>query len=106
MVLTLRDAQGCARATVLPQDCTPFSFEQCCRVCGYSPERLRDGLAALLPAIGLAETLREITRASAETAQVHARANSEPAAPAATIAAPQTPQTPQTPLATPAGASA
>jgi hypothetical protein len=62
MVLTLPDTHGRQRATVLPQQCTPFSFEQCCRVCGYSPQRLRDGLAALLPAIGLAELHAQITR--------------------------------------------
>ena len=64
MVLTLPGAEGRPRSAVLPQQCTPFSFEQCCRVCGYSPQRLRDGLAALLPAIGLADTLAQITRAS------------------------------------------
>lgn len=65
MVLMLPDPQGRLRAAVLPQDCTPFSFEQCCRICGYSPQRLRDGLAALLHAVGMADTLREITGVSA-----------------------------------------
>lgn len=74
MVLTVRDTQGRERATVLPQQCTPFSFEQCCRVCGYSPQRLRDGLSSLLPAIGLAETLSQITRESTDaTAQAGIR---------------------------------
>lgn len=65
MVLMLPDPQGRLRAAVLPQDCTPFSFEQCCRICGYSPQRLRDGLAALLHAIGMADTLHEIAEEAA-----------------------------------------
>lgn len=84
MVLTVPDAQGRPRSSVLPQPCTPFSFEQCCHICGYSPQRLRDGLAALLPAIGLADMLAQLTRESSQTlAQAAVRSDARAPLPAA-----------------------
>lgn len=64
MVLMLPDPQGRLRAAVLPQDCTPFSFEQCCRICGYSSERLMDGLKPVLSAMGLGNVFNEIANGS------------------------------------------
>ena len=45
---------------VLPQHLTPFSFERCCRICGYSHERLKDGLKPILSVMGLGNILSEI----------------------------------------------
>lgn len=46
---------------VLPQYATPFSFEQCCRICGYSSERVMDGLVPILEEIGLGQICKEIS---------------------------------------------
>lgn len=37
----------------LPQELTPFSFELCCRICGYRSEHLMDGLRPILKEMGL-----------------------------------------------------
>jgi hypothetical protein len=60
MVAVLRDARGQTFEAVLPQSITPFSFVQCCRICGYSAERLRDGLMPLLRERGLGNVFNEI----------------------------------------------
>lgn len=60
MVAVLRDEQMQPVEVVLPQSATPFSFEQCCRICGYSPERLQDGLVPVLKEIGLGNVFKEI----------------------------------------------
>lgn len=60
MVATLRDKAGRPVEVVLPQSLTPFSFEQCCRICGYSSERLMDGLRPVLSAMGLGNVFNEI----------------------------------------------
>jgi len=60
MVATLRDKAGHPVEVVLPQSLTPFSFEQCCRICGYSSERLMDGLRPVLSAMGLGNVFNEI----------------------------------------------
>lgn len=44
----------------LPQNLTPFSFELCCRICGYSAERMQDGLMPILRAMGLGNVFNEI----------------------------------------------
>lgn len=64
MVATLRDAAGRPVEAVLPQSLTPFSFEQCCRICGYSSERLMDGLKPVLSAMGLGNVFNEIANGS------------------------------------------
>ena len=77
MVAMLRDEYGSPTEALLPQSVTPFSFEQCCRICGYSPERLQDGLMPVLQEMGLGNVFKEIangrnpneTRAHAETLQ-------------------------------------
>ncbi|MEJ8838130.1 hypothetical protein [Ramlibacter sp. AN1133] len=60
MVAVLRDARGQPFEAVLPQSLTPFSFEQCCRICGFSAERLRDGLMPLLRERGLGNVFNEM----------------------------------------------
>lgn len=60
MVAVLRDADGAAVEALLPQSLTPFSFEQCCRICGYSSERLMHGLMPILRAMGLGNVFNEI----------------------------------------------
>jgi hypothetical protein len=60
MVAVLRDEFGNHTEALLPQSVTPFSFEQCCRICGYSPERLQDGLMPVLQEMGLGNVFNEI----------------------------------------------
>ena len=60
MVAVLRDEFGHHTEALLPQSVTPFSFEQCCRICGYSPERLQDGLMPVLQEMGLGNVFNEI----------------------------------------------
>lgn len=60
MVAMLRDEYGNPTEALLPQSATPFSFEQCCRICGYSPERLQDGLMPVLQEMGLGIVFNEI----------------------------------------------
>lgn len=60
MVAVLRDEQMQPVEVVLPQTATPFSFDQCCRICGYSPERLQDGLVPVLKEIGLGNVFKEL----------------------------------------------
>lgn len=60
MVAVLRDEYGNPVEALLPQSTTPFSFEQCCRICGYSPERLMDGLMPILQEMGLGNVFNEI----------------------------------------------
>lgn len=47
-VADLRDAEGNLVEAYLPQSITPFSFNQCCRICGYNPERLMSELEPIL----------------------------------------------------------
>lgn len=60
MVATLAGDAGHCDEAVLPQHLTPFSFERCCRVCGFSHERLKDGLMPILSVMGLGNILSEI----------------------------------------------
>jgi len=38
----------------------PFSFELCCRIAGYDPERIREGLAPILKELDLDELFKEV----------------------------------------------
>jgi hypothetical protein len=38
----------------------PFSFELCCRIVGYDPERIREGLAPILKELDLDELFKEV----------------------------------------------
>jgi len=40
----------------------PFSFDLCCRICGYDAERLREGLVPVLKKLGLENLFKEINR--------------------------------------------
>ncbi len=60
MVAVLQDEHMQPVEAILPQSATPFSFEQCCRICGYSPERLQDGLVPVLKEIGLGNVFKEL----------------------------------------------
>ena len=60
MVAVLRDERKQPVEAILPQSATPFSFEQCCRICGYSTERLQDGLVPVLKEIGLGNVFKEL----------------------------------------------
>lgn len=60
MVATLLGDDGQRYEAVLPQHLTPFSFERCCRICGLSQERLKDGLTPILSVMGLGNILSEI----------------------------------------------
>ncbi len=60
MVAALEGDSGHRVEAVLPQHLTPFSFERCCRICGYSHERLKDGLMPILSVMGLGNILSEI----------------------------------------------
>lgn len=60
MVATVLDQDTQPVEVFLPQNSTPFSFEQCCRICGYSPERLMDGLVPVLQEIGLGNVFKEL----------------------------------------------
>lgn len=60
MVAMLRDEYGNPVEALLPQPVTPFSFEQCCRICGYSSERLMAGLMPVLQEMGLGNVFNEI----------------------------------------------
>jgi hypothetical protein len=60
MIAVLPDDSGELNEVVLPQPLIPFSFERCCRVCGYSSERLTDGLMPILRAMGLGNVFNEI----------------------------------------------
>lgn len=60
MVAELLDEFGNPTEALLPQSVTPFSFEQCCRICGYSAERLQDGLMPVLREMGLGDVFNEI----------------------------------------------
>lgn len=59
-VAVLRNQYGHRVEALLPQSLTPFSFEQCCRICGYSSERLIDGLTPILREMGLGNVFNEI----------------------------------------------
>jgi hypothetical protein len=60
LLAVLRDVHGKPTEAILPQSLTPFSFERCCRICGYSPERLRAGLMPVLREVGLGNVFNEI----------------------------------------------
>jgi hypothetical protein len=68
LVVILHDGQGRAQSILLPQDCTPFSFALCCRICGYEPQRLRDALAPLLRQLGLESILLQLLQTQASAA--------------------------------------
>jgi hypothetical protein len=57
----VRDARGVLTEAALPQVHIPFSFERCCRICGYSPERVEEELLPILVETGLGNVLNEIT---------------------------------------------
>jgi hypothetical protein len=61
MVAVLSDEHGNPVEALLSRSETPFSFERCCRTCGYSPERLMDGLMPVLREMGLGNVFNEIT---------------------------------------------
>jgi hypothetical protein len=67
MVATLPDEHGHPVEALLPRSQTPFSFERCCRICGFSPERLMDGLMPVLREMGLGNVLNEITNGTNTT---------------------------------------
>lgn len=46
--LVTNEETGFTSWVTLPQEKTPFSFEQCCRICGYSSERLMRELEPIL----------------------------------------------------------
>jgi hypothetical protein len=54
---------GCPQEVLLPPQLTPFSFEMCCRICGYRSEMLTDLLQPILSKLGLEELFNEITHA-------------------------------------------
>jgi len=47
----------------IPSQDVPFSFELCCRLAGYDPDRVREGLAPVLKEMGLGALLKEIENA-------------------------------------------
>jgi len=55
---------GRPQEVLLPPEITPFSFEMCCRICGYRSEMLTDLLQAVLRKLGLGELFNEITHAT------------------------------------------
>ena len=64
-----KDPGGRPVQVLLPQHCTPFSFERCCHVCRLDPERLREALACALRERGLAELLADTF--AAERLRIH-----------------------------------
>lgn len=83
MVAVLRNAYEHPVEALLPQPLTPFSFEQCCRICGYSAERLQDGLMPILRAMGLGNVFNEIANGTSnhkhnENARAQAPALQDP----------------------------
>lgn len=60
MVVALEGVDGQRSEAVLPQHLTPFSFERCCRMCGYSHERLMDGLMPIVRLMGFGNIFSEI----------------------------------------------
>jgi hypothetical protein len=52
---------GHANEVFVPQVLVPFSFERCCRICGYSPDRMRDELIPILNRVGLGYVFNEIS---------------------------------------------
>lgn len=58
--VVVRDAHGVPTEAVLPQVLTPFSFERCCRICGYSPEKVEEELLPILVETGLGNVFNEI----------------------------------------------
>lgn len=63
-VAQLKDGDGDTVEILLPQFATPFSFEQCCRICGYSPDRLQEELEPILVSVGLGNVFKEILHAT------------------------------------------
>jgi len=63
-VALLQDEHGQPVEVLLPQFATPFSFEQCCRICGYRSEKLQDELIPILNELGLGKILKEIIHAT------------------------------------------
>jgi hypothetical protein len=59
MIVALEGADGQPTEVALPQHLTPFSFERCCRMCGYSHERLMDGLMPIVRLMGLGTVFNE-----------------------------------------------
>ena len=55
---------GREQEVILPPELTPFSFEMCCRICGYRSELLMDLLEPILRKLGLGELFNEITNAT------------------------------------------
>lgn len=58
---------GREQEVLLPPELTPFSFEMCCRICGYRSGLLMDLLEPILRKLGLGELFNEITNATSIT---------------------------------------
>lgn len=56
---------------IQPSD-VPFSFELCCRLAGYYPERVREGLKPILKDLGLGALFKEIEHAQEQQQQQRA----------------------------------
>jgi len=63
MVVALKQGDTEVEAA-LPQSITPFSFELCCRICGYRPEHVMDGLMPILKEMGVGNLFNEIANGS------------------------------------------
>jgi hypothetical protein len=71
------DAQGHLREVSVPQVFVPFSFERCCRICGYCPERMRDELIPVLKGIGLGYVFNEISNGNTTSNSASCGADTE-----------------------------
>lgn len=58
--VVVRNARGVTTEAALPAVLTPFSFERCCRLCGYCPEKLSEELLPILVEKGLGNVFNEI----------------------------------------------
>ena len=72
-----RDASGQPQEVTVPQVFVPFSFERCCRICGYCPERMRDELIPVLKGIGLGYVFNEISNGNTTSNSASRGADSE-----------------------------
>jgi hypothetical protein len=61
------NVNGHEQEVILPPELTPFSFEMCCRICGYRSELLTDLLEPILRKLGLGELFNEISNATSNT---------------------------------------
>lgn len=66
-VATLNDIHGKSVEVLLPQYATPFSFEMCCALCNYNPEKVQDELSAILDALDIENLFKEISNGTKQT---------------------------------------